>query len=177
MIAGISLLPRPSAALACWASFHAVSAEEAKLDPKVVRLDPEIEPLVRLLEETPTRSAARRSRQPHSRRGCRIAKCWPLCFLAGVRNVEPRPSVGFKFHAVLVVNAAHLASLAGAGFRALAADLLGARLLQGQPGREHQGTQRLANAAGEGSRHCRRAKAPSRRSSTRWRNGTPRPPT
>ena len=31
--------------------------------------------------------------------------------LAGVRNVQPRPSVGFKFHAVLVVNSAHLASL------------------------------------------------------------------
>ena len=30
--------------------------------------------------------------------------------LAGVRNVQPRPSVGFKFHAVLVVNSAHLAS-------------------------------------------------------------------
>ena len=30
--------------------------------------------------------------------------------LAGVRNVQPRP-VGFKFHAVLVVNSAHLASL------------------------------------------------------------------
>ena len=26
--------------------------------------------------------------------------------LAGVRNVQPRPSVGFKFHAVLVVNSA-----------------------------------------------------------------------
>ena len=32
--------------------------------------------------------------------------------LAGVRNVQPRPSVGHKFHAVLVVNSAHLASLA-----------------------------------------------------------------
>jgi hypothetical protein len=31
--------------------------------------------------------------------------------LAGVRNVQPRPNVGFKFHAVLVVNSAHLASL------------------------------------------------------------------
>lgn len=29
--------------------------------------------------------------------------------LAGVRNIQPRP-VGFKFHAVLVVNSAHLAS-------------------------------------------------------------------
>eukprot|EP00913_Durusdinium_trenchii_P023465 g22043.t1 len=32
-------------------------------------------------------------------------------FLAAVRNVEPRPAVGFKFHAVLVVNSAHLASM------------------------------------------------------------------
>jgi hypothetical protein len=32
--------------------------------------------------------------------------------LAGVRNIQPRPNVGFKFHAVLVVNSAHLASLA-----------------------------------------------------------------
>ncbi|MBC9889188.1 MAG: hypothetical protein F7B06_04910, partial [Opitutae bacterium] len=31
-------------------------------------------------------------------------------FLAGVRNIQPSP-VGFKFHAVLVVNSAHLASL------------------------------------------------------------------
>jgi hypothetical protein len=34
--------------------------------------------------------------------------------LAGVRNVEPRPSVGFKFHAVLVVQSVHLASLSAA---------------------------------------------------------------
>src|SRR5690606_17132265 len=32
--------------------------------------------------------------------------------LAGMRNVQPRPAVGFKFHSVLVVNSAHLASLA-----------------------------------------------------------------
>jgi hypothetical protein len=31
--------------------------------------------------------------------------------LAGVRNVQPRPSVGHKFHTVLVVNSAHIASL------------------------------------------------------------------
>jgi hypothetical protein len=35
-------------------------------------------------------------------------------FLAGVRGIQPRP-VGFKFHAVLVVNSAHLASQAMAG--------------------------------------------------------------
>jgi hypothetical protein len=33
--------------------------------------------------------------------------------LAGVRNVQPRPAVGFKFHAVLVVNSAHMAAQAG----------------------------------------------------------------
>src|SRR5207253_5117681 len=32
-------------------------------------------------------------------------------FLAGVRSIQPRP-VGFKFHDVLVINSAHLASLA-----------------------------------------------------------------
>ena len=31
--------------------------------------------------------------------------------LAGVRNVQPRPSVGFKFHAVLVINSVHLAAM------------------------------------------------------------------
>ena len=31
--------------------------------------------------------------------------------LATIRNVRPRPSVGYKFHAVLVVNSAHQASL------------------------------------------------------------------
>ena len=47
-----------------------------------------------------------------------------------MRNIQPRPNVGFKFHAVLVVNSAHLASARRAGQRALAADLLGARQLQ-----------------------------------------------
>lgn len=33
--------------------------------------------------------------------------------LAAVRNVQPHPSVGFKFHAVLVVHSAHLATVSG----------------------------------------------------------------
>jgi hypothetical protein len=33
-------------------------------------------------------------------------------FLAGIRNVQPRPNVGFKFHSVLVIHAAHQASMA-----------------------------------------------------------------
>ncbi len=33
--------------------------------------------------------------------------------LAAVRNVQPQPSVGFKFHAVLVIHSAHLATVSG----------------------------------------------------------------
>jgi hypothetical protein len=88
----------------------AVSAAEAKLDPKVVRLAPDIEPLVRLLEETP-RERLLEEVAAQIRRGTTYREVLAALLLAGVRNVEPRPSVGFKFHAVLVVNSAHLASL------------------------------------------------------------------
>src|SRR5262249_21142295 len=88
-----------------------VSAADAQLDPKVVRLEPEIEPLVRLLEETP-REKLLEEVAARIRKGLNYREVLAALLLAGVRNVEPRPSVGFKFHAVLVVNSAHLASLA-----------------------------------------------------------------
>ena len=47
-----------------------------------------------------------------SSRGSAYRDLVAALLLAGVRNVQPRPSVGHKFHAVLVVNSAHLASLA-----------------------------------------------------------------
>jgi hypothetical protein len=87
-----------------------VRAEEAKLDPKVVRLHPEIEPLVRFLEETP-RDKVLEELAAKIRRGLTYRETLAALMLAGVRNIQPRP-VGFKFHAVLVVNSAHLASLA-----------------------------------------------------------------
>ncbi len=87
-----------------------VSAAEAKLDPKVVRFQPEIEPLVRLLEETP-RAALLEKVAARIRKGTTYREILASLLLAGVRNVQPRPSVGYKFHAVLVVNSAHLASL------------------------------------------------------------------
>jgi hypothetical protein len=43
-------------------------------------------------------------------RGVTYREVLAALLLAGVRNIEPRP-VGFKFHAVLVINSAHLASL------------------------------------------------------------------
>ena len=88
-----------------------VSADEASLDPKVVRLQPEIEPLVRLLEETP-RDRVLETVAGRIQRGLSYREVLAALLLAGVRNVQPRPSVGHKLHAVLVVNSAHLASLA-----------------------------------------------------------------
>jgi hypothetical protein len=91
----ISLLPR-------------VSAAETKLDPKFVRFTPEIEPLVRLLEDTP-RERLLEEVASRIKGGTSYRDVLAALQLAGVRNIQPRP-VGFKFHAVLVVNAAHLAS-------------------------------------------------------------------
>ena len=91
------------------AGLPAVSAKDAELDPKVVKLQPEIEPLVRLLEETP-RNKLLEEVADRIHKGMTYREVLAALLLAGVRNVEPRP-VGFKFHAVLVVNSAHLASL------------------------------------------------------------------
>jgi len=92
------------------ASLPAVRAEDATLPAQAVRLHPEIEPLVRLLEDTP-RERVLEEVAARVKRGLPYRNVLAALLLAGVRNVQPRP-VGFKFHAVLVVNSAHLASLA-----------------------------------------------------------------
>ncbi|HUG91429.1 MAG TPA: twin-arginine translocation signal domain-containing protein [Planctomycetaceae bacterium] len=97
--------------LAFLSRLRPVSASEAKLDPNVVQLRPEIEPLVKLLEETPRGQLLERVAE-EIRRGTSYREVLAALLLAGVRNVAPRPSVGFKFHAVLVVNSAHIASMA-----------------------------------------------------------------
>lgn len=86
-----------------------VSAAEATVDTKMVAFHPEIEPLVRLLEESP-RERVIEEIATRVRRGLSYREVLAALLLAGVRNIQPRP-VGFKFHAVLVVNSAHLASL------------------------------------------------------------------
>ena len=86
-----------------------VSAAEARVEPKRVRLDPGIEPLVRLLEETP-RERILEEVGARLKRGLSYRELLTALFLAAVRNIQPRP-IGFKFHAVLVVHSAHLASL------------------------------------------------------------------
>jgi hypothetical protein len=89
----------------------AISAADAKVDPKRVRLDSGIEPLVQLIEETP-RERLLEEVAAGVHKGLSYRDLLTALFLAGVRNIRPRPNVGFKFHAVLVVHSAHLASLA-----------------------------------------------------------------
>ena len=66
--------------------------------------------MVRLLEKTP-REQVLEQVAAKIKRGTTYREILAALLLAGVRNIQPRP-VGFKFHAVLVVNSAHLASLA-----------------------------------------------------------------
>src|SRR5689334_21134250 len=83
--------------LAFLSRLRPVAAAETKLDPKLVRLQPEIEPLVRLLEDTPR---DRLLEEIASRIQCGLGyrELLAALQLAGVRNVQPRPRVGFKFH-------------------------------------------------------------------------------
>lgn len=87
-----------------------VSAQDARVGPPLVKLDAGIEPLVRLIEDTPQADLLEHVAQ-RIRRGTSYQQVVAALFLAAVRNVQPRPGVGFKFHAVMVVNAAHLTSL------------------------------------------------------------------
>jgi hypothetical protein len=89
-----------------------VSAAEATLPAGSVRFDDDIEPLVRLIEETPREKLIEEIATRVAKGRISYRELLAALLLAGVRNVEPRPAVGFKFHAVLVVNSAHLASLA-----------------------------------------------------------------
>jgi len=87
----------------------APAADNDKATRHLVPLSPEIEPLVRLIEDTP-RSQLMERIVAEVRKGTSYEELLSAVFLAGVRGIQPRP-VGFKFHAVLVINSAHLASL------------------------------------------------------------------
>ena len=88
-----------------------VSAADAVPEHGRVRLRPEIEPLVKLIEESP-RNKLLEEVASRIHKGASYKDVLAALLLAGVCNVQPRPTVGHKFHAVLVVNSAHLASLA-----------------------------------------------------------------
>ncbi len=79
----------------------------------MVPLEEDVESLVRMLEDTP-RSRLLEEVAGRIQKGLSYQQILTALQLAGVRNVEPRPSVGFKFHSVLVVYSAHQASIGGA---------------------------------------------------------------
>jgi hypothetical protein len=74
--------------------------------PEAVKLRPEIEPVVRWIEETP-RDRILNVAIEKLKGGLSYRELMAGLFLAGVRNIKPRP-VGFKFHAVMVIHSAHL---------------------------------------------------------------------
>ena len=79
---------------------------DTALGPDAVRFRPEIEPVVRWIEETP-RDRIFEAALAQLKAGLSYRDLLAGLFLAGIRNVKPRP-VGFKFHAVMVINSAHL---------------------------------------------------------------------
>ena len=82
---------------------------EAKDVRRIVELAPDIEPLVKLIEDT-DRNKLLEVVAERINKGTSYGQLLAALLLAGVRGIQPRP-VGFKFHAVLVVNSAHLAAL------------------------------------------------------------------
>lgn len=88
-----------------------LQAQDVAVKPGLVQLAAGIEPTVRLIESTP-RGELMELMARRVASGLSYQEVLAALLLAGVRNVQPRPSVGFKFHSVLVVNSAHLASLA-----------------------------------------------------------------
>jgi hypothetical protein len=85
-----------------------LTAQDVQVPRAMVQLNGDIEPLVRLIEETP-RNRLLEAVADRIRTGTSYQPLLTALMLAGVRGIRPRP-VGFKFHAVLVVNSAHLAA-------------------------------------------------------------------
>ena len=87
----------------------ALADDQLKLTPGLVKLQPGIEPLVRLVERTP-RGKCVGMLAERIKQGVPYRQLLASLFLAGIRNVSPQPP-GFKFHCVFVINAAHQLSL------------------------------------------------------------------
>ena len=79
-----------AAGLPVLAGLQPVRAADAKLNPDLVRLDSGIEPLVRLLEDTP-RDRLLEEVAARVKNGLGYQEVLAALLLAGVRNVQPRP--------------------------------------------------------------------------------------
>jgi hypothetical protein len=82
------------------------TAAAMQVHPDAVQFRPEIEPVVRWIEDAPREKALDVAIE-HLKRGLSYRDLMAGLFLAGIRNIKPHP-VGFKFHAVMVINSAHL---------------------------------------------------------------------
>jgi len=88
-----------------------VSAQDTARISDWVQNAPDIEPLVRLIESTPRNKLLEVMGEKIRTGKTNYQQVLAALMLAGVRGIHPRP-VGFKFHGVLVINSAHLASVA-----------------------------------------------------------------
>ncbi len=95
-----------------FSSLAPLSAHDVQLDGGIASFADDIEPLVQFLENTPREVIIEQTAR-RVQAGLSYRELLAALLLSGIRNVQPRPSVGFKFHAVLVVNSAHLASISG----------------------------------------------------------------
>ncbi len=86
-----------------------LAAAERTVASDMVRFGPDIEPLVRLVEETP-REDCIEVLAARLRSGLSYREFLSALFLAGIRNVSPQPP-GFKLHCVFVLHSAHQLSL------------------------------------------------------------------
>ncbi len=164
-------------ALACAGEFAflgglpALAAQDVQNPARaMVQLGDDIEPLVRLIEDTP-RERLLNVAAERVRGGTSYQQLLGAVMLAGVRGIQPRP-VGFKFHAVLVVNSAHLAAQAARDQDRWLPLFLGARQLQESRKRPTARQGELGDAARGGRPDCRRRPGRAELSRRPWTTGT-----
>ena len=95
-----------------WQAMHSLMparADELQVTPNVVRFSPEMEQIVQWMETTPREKILQQTVE-RLKDGLSYRHFVGGLFLAGIRNIKPRP-VGFKFHAVMVISSAHQLSL------------------------------------------------------------------
>jgi hypothetical protein len=90
-------------------SLGSALAAQPDVGPALVRLSAEIEPIVRVIEET-QRERIMEAATGLLRSGVDYRQFMAALYLAGIRNVDSRNS-GSRFHCVYVINSAHLLAL------------------------------------------------------------------
>lgn len=97
---------------AAWQALQSLSplrAADAQVTPGIVQFRPEMEEVVRWIERTPRERILDEAIE-RLKKGLPYRQLVGGLFLAGIRNIKPRP-VGFKFHAVMVISSAHQLAL------------------------------------------------------------------